>query len=308
MKKTEIPKRIFVVMSFNPEALSIYSLIREAVFRASELVKENLDVVRADTMEMHSATLTDHIYSGIKDADLIIADISENRPNVMYELGYAHALSKPVILIGTELSEQRPFNLSGVYILLYGPRRTKMSFVNALAERIVEAVEHPNQVSAHHAHPADRHHEDLPTVFISYSHIDRSFLGRLQVHLRPLVKESRIDLWDDTRIKAGEKWKQEIEKALNRSAIAILLISADFLASDFIVDNELPPLLRAAEEKGTTILPVIVKPCRFLRDKNLSVFQAINDPREPLIKLGEADQEELYAHIAERVENEIHVR
>ncbi len=55
---------------------------------------------------------------------------------------------------------------------------------------------------------------------------------------------------EPTKIKAGDKWKEKIERALEKSAIAILLISADFLASDFIVDNELPPLLKSAEGKG----------------------------------------------------------
>ena len=54
---------------------------------------------------------------------------------------------------------------------------------------------------------------------------------------------------------SGEKWKQKIEKALNDASIAILLISADFIASDFIINNELQPLLKNAEEKGTVILP-----------------------------------------------------
>jgi hypothetical protein len=68
--------------------------------------------------------------------------------------------------------------------------------------------------------------------------------------MRPFEKKGVIDLWVDTKINVGEKWKEKIQQALDRAAIAILLISADFLASDFIIDNELPPLLKAAEEKG----------------------------------------------------------
>jgi hypothetical protein len=122
------------------------------------------------------------------------------------------------------------------------------------------------------------------------------------IHLHPLEKQGQIDLWADTKLTAGDKWKTEIEQALNRSRVAILLITADFLASDFIVDNELPPLLTKAESQGTGIIPVILKPCRFTRDRNLSSFQAINDPNAPLVTLPEAEQEKIYDKISEAVE------
>jgi transcriptional regulator with XRE-family HTH domain len=77
-------------------------------------------------------------------------------------------------------------------------------------------------------------------VFVSYSHKDKDFLTRLLVHLWPLEKKGLIDPWADTRISAGEKWKIEIQKALEQARAAVLLVSADFLASDFIIDDELP--------------------------------------------------------------------
>ncbi|MBK9045931.1 MAG: toll/interleukin-1 receptor domain-containing protein [Bacteroidetes bacterium] len=85
-----------------------------------------------------------------------------------------------------------------------------------------------------------------------------------------------------------------MEKAIKESSVAVLLVSADFLASDFISTNELPPLLKSAEKKGTTIIPVIIKPCRFLREPSISQFQAINDPMNPLCKLFEHEQESIY--------------
>jgi len=140
-------------------------------------------------------------------------------------------------------------------------------------------------------------------VFISYSHVDNVYLERLKIHLKPFEKKGLIDIWSDTKIKAGEKWKEKIEKALENSVAAILLISADFLASDFIVDNELPPLLKSAEEKGKLILPVVIKPCRFTKDENLSKFQAVNNPTIPLSKMDENGKEEIYVKITEIVES-----
>jgi hypothetical protein len=140
-------------------------------------------------------------------------------------------------------------------------------------------------------------------IFVSYSHKDNTYLERLMIHLKPLEKQGLIDTWVDTRLMAGDKWKKEIEKALKNAKVGILLISADFLASDFIISNELPPLLHSAEEAGTLIIPVILKPCRFLRDKNLREFQAINLPDEPLSQVNDNEREIIYDSIAQRIEN-----
>ncbi len=139
-------------------------------------------------------------------------------------------------------------------------------------------------------------------IFVSYSHNDKSFLARLQTHVKVLEKEGvELEFWSDTQIKAGERWREEIENALASAGVAVMLISTDFLASDFIRDNELPPLLKAAETEGTTILSLILKPCRFEKSP-LSIFQAVNDPKVPLAELSESDQEQEYLKLVERIE------
>lgn len=147
------------------------------------------------------------------------------------------------------------------------------------------------------AGPSTRH-----GVFISYSHADAEWLERLQKHLKPLQREG-IDVWDDTRLKPGEPWREEIREALAGTRVAILLISADFLASDFIVTDELPPLLQAAADDGAAILPVIISPCRFRRMESLSRFQAVNNPEKPLAKLRHANREEVLDQVAQAVED-----
>lgn len=139
-------------------------------------------------------------------------------------------------------------------------------------------------------------------VFVSYSHKDKDVLERVRIHLKVLESEGvLLDLWDDTQIKAGDKWQEQIEKALSAAKVAILLISTDFLASDFIITNELPPLLRAAENDGATIIPLILKPCRFSKNEELSAFQAVNDPAQPLSKLSDDEQDEVLLRLTDRV-------
>lgn len=150
--------------------------------------------------------------------------------------------------------------------------------------------------------------DDKLKVFISYAHSDAKVLDRLRVHLKPLEKQSRIVAWSDQNIRAGGKWKEEIAKNIDHAAVAVLLVSADFLASDFIVDHELPPLLLKAEADGTRIIPVIVKPCGFTRQEALSSFQALNDPKHPLLALSEMDQERLYDQIAMEIYKELSER
>jgi len=143
------------------------------------------------------------------------------------------------------------------------------------------------------------------TIFISYSHEDKKHLKRLHVHIKPLEKKGLVDVWDDTKLKTGEKWRDQIESALSKAAIAILIISADFLASDFIVDNELPPILKKAELEGTLVLPVILKPCRFLREDRLSQFQALNHPDKPILSMPEVEQEEMWDKLSQTIEIEL---
>ena len=135
-------------------------------------------------------------------------------------------------------------------------------------------------------------------VFVSYSHDDEKHLRRLKKHLRPFEREDLIKVWSDNNIKASQQWREEIQSALQRAAVAILLVSADFLASDFVINEELPPLLDAAQSEGVKILSIILKPCLFTSFPSLSKYQAINDPAKPLILLDEAQSEQIWVNLA----------
>ncbi len=132
-------------------------------------------------------------------------------------------------------------------------------------------------------------------VFVSYSHTDDDYLTDIQRHFKPFL--SKIDFWDDSKIQPGSKWKEEIRNAISETKVAILLVSTDFLGSEFISTDELPPLLEAAEKEGTVILIVILKPCLFEEFPKLNQYQAMNPPGKPVSKMDTNEKEELLVNI-----------
>jgi hypothetical protein len=139
-----------------------------------------------------------------------------------------------------------------------------------------------------------------PKVFISYSHKDRRWLDRLLVHLKPIEREGRFDLWDDTKIAAGQRWKDELRDALETAKVIVLLVSADYLASDFIIEEELPALLDRTSASGTTIIPVILSPSLF-NHTNLGMFQAINSPEHPVCNMSPIEQETMFVRVSQTI-------
>ncbi len=141
-------------------------------------------------------------------------------------------------------------------------------------------------------------------VFISYSHKDQKWLDKLNTGLKVLVRNNLIAVWDDTKIKSGANWKTEIKKALSLAKVAVLLVTPDFLASDFIVDNELPSLLKAAEKRGLVILWIAIKASLY-DETPIADFQAANDPAKPLAGLKPSHQEQVLVEICKRVKEAV---
>lgn len=127
------------------------------------------------------------------------------------------------------------------------------------------------------------------SLFISYSHGDQHWLRLLQKHLKPYIRSGSVEIWDDTMIKAGERWRASICEAIERAQVALLIVSPNFLESDFISHNELPPLLSAARERGLRILWLPVSASSFQETK-IEDFQAAHNPSTPLDCMSEAQQ------------------
>lgn len=139
-------------------------------------------------------------------------------------------------------------------------------------------------------------------VFISYSHADRSYLAELHTHLRPFLKREDFELWDDTRIAAGDLWRGQIEVALARAGAAVLLVSPTFLSSEFIDRHELPPLFEAARKRGLRIFWVPISASAY-DETEIASYQATHDPRTPLDLLTPAERNAAWVKICRQVAN-----
>lgn len=137
-------------------------------------------------------------------------------------------------------------------------------------------------------------------VFVSYSHKDEEWFKKFKTMFEPLEKAGTISLWYDKKIGIGEKWKVAIEQALARAKVALLLVSEDFLASNFIAESELPPLLNAAEEEGLIIAWVYVNTCVYEATK-IKDYQATHDISKSLEDLSVSEQKRVIKSICMKI-------
>ncbi len=119
------------------------------------------------------------------------------------------------------------------------------------------------------------------SIFLSYAKEDKPFKDKLLKHLSYMIRSSQVDVWDDEQIVGGQNWKEEIENKLRTAQIAILLVSSDFLASDFINDFEIPILLDRGKKGEATIVPILIRPV-FFHGSELSSFKGFPKSGKPI--------------------------
>jgi hypothetical protein len=99
------------------------------------------------------------------------------------------------------------------------------------------------------------------TVFISYSHVDEPFKNDLVKHLDPLRRLGLIETWHDRKIKPGEVWDDTISANLEKAHIILLLVSIDFINSEYCYDTELERALERNDAGEAKVIPVILRAC-----------------------------------------------
>ncbi|MHC4478858.1 MAG: TIR domain-containing protein [Planctomycetota bacterium] len=146
----------------------------------------------------------------------------------------------------------------------------------------------------------------MKKVFISYSHKDEQWKDRLLPHLQALEQQGDIVLWDDRKIGTGDDWYPAIKKELDEADVAICLISADFLASDFICKEEIPYLKERRSRDGMLVLPVLVSPCPWKAIQWLKGIQMFPRDGTSLAQVWrKVSQEKALSEIAELVYEKI---
>lgn len=138
-------------------------------------------------------------------------------------------------------------------------------------------------------------------IFISYSHKDKEWKNRLVTHLGALEHKEILDAWDDRRIQPGEHWEPAIEKSINEAAAAIMLVSANYLSSNFIKKKEIPALLEQGSKKNIKIFPIIIKPCPWRGLDWLKKIQAWPTDGKPLSGLTEFEIDTCLAEFATKL-------
>lgn len=118
-------------------------------------------------------------------------------------------------------------------------------------------------------------------IFISYSHADADLASLLDTHLAALRREGLVATWIDRQIGPGDQWRAAIDTRLDRAAVVLLLVSANFIASDYCWDVELSRAMERHDAGKAKIIPVILRDCDW-KHLPFAAFQAVPTGARPV--------------------------
>ncbi|HEU5381899.1 MAG TPA: toll/interleukin-1 receptor domain-containing protein [Ktedonobacteraceae bacterium] len=125
-------------------------------------------------------------------------------------------------------------------------------------------------------------------VLLCYAHKDARLLNNLKAHLKSLQHEGLIALWHDRNITAGKDWAREIDEHLNTAQIILLLVSSDFINSDYCYSVEMERALERDKQGEVCAIPIILRPCDW-DNSPLSKLQALPKDGKPITTWGNRD-------------------
>lgn len=140
-------------------------------------------------------------------------------------------------------------------------------------------------------------------IFISYAHHeeDKSYFDEIQRQLKTLRGYGlNVHVWDDTQIRTGDVWLDEIKKGLAKTKVAILLVSQNFLGSKFISETEIPAFLDMLKSDGGKLMPILLRRVPFQLHPILKNYQFLN-ANNPLNQASEVEKDNFYSKLIEDI-------
>ena len=138
----------------------------------------------------------------------------------------------------------------------------------------------------------------MPSVFFSYSHKDEELRNTLEAHLAPMRRAALITTWHDRRIPAGGEWDHAIHGELEKANVILLLVSADFLNSDYCWGVEVTRAMQRHEAGSAQVIPVILRPCDW-HDTPFGKLQALPTDGRPVVSF--PDQDEAFLKVVQGI-------
>lgn len=135
-------------------------------------------------------------------------------------------------------------------------------------------------------------------VLFCYAHEDETLLNKLKIHLITLQRQKIIQMWHDRDISAGSEWEREINKYLSIADIILLLISPDFMASDYCFDVEMVKAIKRHEHGEARVIPVILRPVDW-QGTPLGTLQALPIDAKPITLW--SNQDEAFKNVIEGI-------
>jgi tetratricopeptide (TPR) repeat protein len=132
-------------------------------------------------------------------------------------------------------------------------------------------------------------------IFISYSHRDKSLCDDFRLHMKALSRVHPVEAWHDGEILAGNEWREEIKDAIYAAQVVVLLVSAGFMASDYVWDKELPHILARHKRGECVVIPVIVKTVDGWQESSFKGLQALPAAGKPVNTF--TDQDAAWAEV-----------
>jgi len=136
-------------------------------------------------------------------------------------------------------------------------------------------------------------------IFFCYAHEDEPLLNKLKTHLKPLQRMGLINVWHDRDISAGLKWEEEIDKHLNEANIILLLVSPDFMESDYCYGKEMQRALERAQRGEARVIPIILRPVYW--QGVLGTLQALPTDAKPVMSSSWQYEDEAFYNVTEGI-------